>query len=358
MGELVLLASGLFLLLELSARVHLFGWAGLVPARINSVHGLPQTGFLQRSSEPRLVFELRPDVDGFFHLARFTTNARGMRDHEASLAKPENTFRVAVVGSSFALPTGVELGEAFHSRLEERLSRERAPTRYEFLNFAVGMYSPRQSLAMLELRALDFDPDLVLFTVTRLAAPAMLSRGTAPRARGAKGLEFRRSYPVLQSFLVRLVEQRAGADPEAPGLHVGLLERAFVALAEQLGPAPGGDPSPAASGDLRHRARGPETRSVVEQLAAIGERSGLPIVVVRLEIDAEREVAEEPPLAERCAELGLHYVDTRGAFRGRRARDLWIHGLDPHPNAEAHGIFARELAGFLQERELLEAPPS
>ena len=45
--------------------------------------------------------------------------------------------------------------------------RELAPVRVEFINFAVGMYNPEQVLAMLELRALAYQPDLVLMTATR-----------------------------------------------------------------------------------------------------------------------------------------------------------------------------------------------
>jgi hypothetical protein len=101
---IISIGAALFLLLEMSARVYLFGVSGLVPAKINSVHGLPQTGFTQRSSQPGLAFELKPNLDGYFKLARFRTNSRGLRDGEYDLVKPANYFRVAVVGASFARP--------------------------------------------------------------------------------------------------------------------------------------------------------------------------------------------------------------------------------------------------------------
>ena len=142
--------TGMFLLLEVSARVYLFGFAGLDShAQINSIRGLPQTGFtrpapagqrprLRIEAEPRRLFQVRAISHQFTGLER-----PGVRHSR----KPEGTFRVAVLGASFALPSGVAIEDAFHSLLEERLSEEFAPTRYEFINFAVGMYNPGQVLA-------------------------------------------------------------------------------------------------------------------------------------------------------------------------------------------------------------------
>jgi len=45
--------------------------------------------------------------------------------------------------------------------------------------------------------------------------------------------------------------------------------------------------------------------------------------------------------------------DTRDAFRGSRPSDYWIHELDPHPNASAHAIFAREIDAFLRAEGLI-----
>ena len=75
---LVLLAvvAGLFLLLEGSARVYLFGLAGLSPERVNSIRALPESGYTQPSPEPRLGFELKPNLDGYFKLVPFRTNSR------------------------------------------------------------------------------------------------------------------------------------------------------------------------------------------------------------------------------------------------------------------------------------------
>lgn len=338
----------LFGLLELSARVYLFGLAGLVPARIDSVHGLNQTGFLRVSSEPRLVYELRPDIDDYFVLVPFRTNSRGLRDREYTLEKPAGTFRVAVIGSSFALPVGVPIEQAFHSLLEERLSREHPERPAQFLNFAVGMYNPEQMLGMLELRALAYDPDLVIFTTTRLSAPRMLDVPAAKPPDLAGIPTFQRSYPIFQSFFWRVAEQRLshGAPPPERD-RVGLLEGAFQRVAAALWE----DARPLSFAGRKQPP--PAQTSALDRLAELGRRRQLPIALVRLEYDLSESDPSDAELAARCRALALPCHDTRSAFAGTRARDFWIYALDPHPNAAAHAIFADSIESFLRAQGLL-----
>ena len=83
------LALALFALLEITARVWLFGLAGLDPRRVDSVHSIGRSGFLKPSTTPGLSYELRPNLDGWLKLARLRTNSKGLRDREIPLAKPE-----------------------------------------------------------------------------------------------------------------------------------------------------------------------------------------------------------------------------------------------------------------------------
>jgi hypothetical protein len=350
---LVSLAAGLFLLLEMSARVHLFGSKGLSPATVNSLRGLPQSGYTQPSAEPRLGFELKPNLDGTFKLVPFRTNARGLRDREYELRKPQGTFRVAVVGSSFALPAGVAIERAFHTLLEERFSRELAPTRVEFINFAVGMYNPEQVLAMLELRALAYQPDLVLMTATRLSMPWLVHDPSSAAGRAVRRLDpaalpsFGPAYPVLQSFLVRLALARLG---QTPATYVGWLERLAIALTSPAPPPRRGAPAPGAAGP-------PPVGSVIERLARIGREKQIPIALVLLEFEDRERLPIDGEVEAEARAQGISYLDTRDAFRGTRASDFWIYELDPHPNAKAHEVFAEVIATFLRSNGLLPMPP-
>jgi D-alanyl-lipoteichoic acid acyltransferase DltB (MBOAT superfamily) len=93
------------------------------------------------------------------------TNQWGMRDRDYDLVKPEGTYRIALMGASYVMGSGVGDGETFEWLLEDRLNREAAaagrPTA-EILNFAVGTLSSAQQLYMLQKRVLPFDPDAVV----------------------------------------------------------------------------------------------------------------------------------------------------------------------------------------------------
>jgi hypothetical protein len=90
------------------------------------------------AADPEIVWELKPGLRTWHKLARFETNAEGLRDRARSVAKPPGTFRVAVVGDSFTMGSGVALAETYHARLERTLNATRPERRWELADFGVG----------------------------------------------------------------------------------------------------------------------------------------------------------------------------------------------------------------------------
>jgi hypothetical protein len=365
--SLSLFVATLFFLLELSARVYLFGPLGLHPRKLNSTYRLRSSGHLQPSRHPELRYELKPSIDSYFKLVPFRTNSRGLRDQEYPLEKPANTFRVAVLGSSMTLPSGVEIERAFHSLLEKRLTEESAFTRYEFINFAVGTYQPSQVVGMLELRALEYDPDLILFPITGKSAALM----TKPlRRAGPKFEEEARTYPFLRSFLLEVLQGRGRrfATPEDRpkvrfGRRIGVLERFVMWVDERLSTREAAEPA-AARDDSRGAQSLPSTmrsgalewrphQTVLQRLGEITAETGIPIVVVRLAFHGPKQHPLDLKIEAQIQKHRMHFLCTRDAFEGLTLEDLWIYRVDPHPNAIAHEIFADVIASFLRSNHLL-----
>ena len=104
----------------------------------------------------------------------FLTNAFGMHDAPISLAKPEGTIRIAVLGSSMDMGWGVRYQETYINKLEKWLDRHAGlqhvspPRKFEVLNFAVAAYSPMQRLEVLRRKVMEFEPDLVMYSATTL----------------------------------------------------------------------------------------------------------------------------------------------------------------------------------------------
>jgi hypothetical protein len=113
-------------------------------------------------------------MDVVAKLVSCRTNSRALRDREYGIPKLPARFRVAVMGASSTIASGVEIEDAFHSLLETGLSVERAPTTYEFINCAIPAMGSSQVVAMRRAVALPQDPDLVLIGVTAQVAPYYL----------------------------------------------------------------------------------------------------------------------------------------------------------------------------------------
>ena len=88
-------------------------------------------------------------------------------------------------------------------------------------------------------------------------------------------------------------------------------------------------------------------------MARVRERTGIPIVLVRLEFEDAERLPIDRQVEEEARAHGIPYLDTRDAFRGTRASDFWIYELDPHPSWKAHEVFAHGIDTFLRSNGLL-----
>lgn len=122
--------------------------------------------------------DLRPGAKIVFMDQPLTVNQWGMRDYEYPLEKPAGTYRIALLGPSHVMGSGVADGETFADFLEDRLNRDAAPAtgvRYEVLNFGMAGFPILQQAAMLEERALKFGPDVVIVTDSSRIKAAVVS---------------------------------------------------------------------------------------------------------------------------------------------------------------------------------------
>jgi lysophospholipase L1-like esterase len=113
------------------------------------------------ADDPQLRYELVPgSPDGPSRI-----NADGMRDRDRAIAKPAGVLRVACLGDSITYGFGVARRAAYPARLERRLATRGgdAAAPVEVLNFGVTGYDVEQSLRNLEVRALKYRPDVVVY---------------------------------------------------------------------------------------------------------------------------------------------------------------------------------------------------
>ena len=110
---------------------------------------------------------LRPGMEGWQKdegRAYVKINSRGLRDREHALAKPPGTYRIAILGDSYAEAMQVDLERAFWALLPKRLGRcaFAGGRKVETLNFGVSGYGTSHELLTLEERVWPYSPDMVL----------------------------------------------------------------------------------------------------------------------------------------------------------------------------------------------------
>jgi hypothetical protein len=316
----LLLVSSAFclFLLEMAYRFYLFRWDMFSIEKLNSVHEIGVSGLLQPSPQRDVLFELKPNQNTYFKLVPFVTNSRGLRDRDYSLEKPEGVLRVAVIGDSFTLPSGVAIEDSYHSLIEERLNRWHNRVRYELINFAVGGYTFEQYLFTIRHKALAYDPDLILIGFCagnddNVHQPDQFPNPYHPLPE---------SYPFYGSFAADAVLHKLDS--------MRIEQEAGRELAER---------------QSRYLAR------VFSELAELGRTEDIPIVMVYL----SNQPANYKPVQEIALANGIeHFVDTSASFRGTELEDYRILPIDNHPNARAHRIFAERIYEYLVRHDLLQ----
>ncbi len=323
---LLLVSSAVSLvLLELAYRFVLFGWSSLSITKMNSLHGIGASGLVRTSENREVVFELKPDLDTYFKLKPLATNSDGLRDREYDRVKPAGTFRIAVVGDSFTMPSGVAIEDAFHTRLERRLNRQHADLNVEVVNFAVSGLGLREYVAIVEHRCLPYDPDLILvgFCARNDHKP---SKWTYDHSWQPK--------PVARPFFTRSF------------VHEGFKLAKEIRRKKEKSKTP------------RRRIRADEHKQYLSRylgkLGDLSRRSSTPVLVVLLDIG----VVKSNYLEKTLSSQGIHFLNATLAFKGKPYADYMVNPLDSHPNAAANEIFAEEIFAYLREKDLIAPPPA
>jgi hypothetical protein len=313
-----LFALALLIATELTFRLYLFGVSSLNPVHMNSFTQIHHSGITQPASIPEIYFELKPNYTGTYKGKSFATNAYGQRDKSYSLTKPDNTFRVAVLGSSWTMGSGVESPEIWHSILEENLNRETSDDySFEFINFGVDQYGMGELVATLENKVSAWQPDLVLVCITNYT-PSVLWPDPP-----TDYIVQKQRNPVFDFWSVRFAASQLGL-----GLFVGDDAKRPSVNDPVVG-----------------------TQQIARAMASFKQyslSSGTPVVITKLAYTAKwQKKSDNGGQASVAAEYDIAYFDVLDYIKasGYKPAQLRVSKWDSHPNAIAH----RQIAEAVQE---------
>lgn len=312
-------------------RFYLFGADSFSYTKMNSIGELGRSGFIIKSSIPSVFYELKPNLDAYFKQARFKTNSHGLRDKESPYEKPPNTFRAVVIGGSYTMPAGVEIEDAFHSILEDRLNKESSGIKYEFINFGVGGYNLNHKIETLKLKALEYEPDLALLI---LDGGSIIARYWMQQIRSGPESEM---HFFFDSFAYQLLLRNELLEP--------LFKKKKERRARKRGAGKGkrkSPPDPLNDLDIIY----------FPELKKISETHELPICVVMLSHRYE-DLTKGRIYETLVKKHNLFYSNTVSVFKNTSFKDFAINPLDGHPNADAQKMFAEVIYNDLKGHSLL-----
>jgi len=273
---------------------------------LDSNQSISLRGIVTPHQNDRIIYTLRPNLDLRFVRANVKTNSCGMRSPERPIAKPLNTYRIALLGDSFAFGWGVEEKETFAHRLEENLNRlTKGSPRVEVLNFGVPGYSTFQEVALFEEMGLDFKPDAVLvyFVQNDFGMP----------------------------FFIRSIDGSGGI----------LSSLKFVQLGRQL--------FQPQEMDQKINEMGLDPNHALRDLSKIAQQNGLPVMlVINPRADWQQDLKKLWGIKK---DIGIHILNLRDPLmeiisrRKINETDLTL-SYDPHPSPLRHAILGDILTPY------------
>jgi hypothetical protein len=262
-----------------------------------------------------------------------------MRDIERTPEKPADTYRIAVLGPSHVMGSGVADGETITRLLEQELneSAELRGMRYEVLNFGVAGYALTHYLAMLQDRVFSFQPDAVFI----IDSPTRVPERVVGHLNSVTVARREIPFPAL-------AEAVAEADVDALGREgVAVPFAGARAILEKFGVR---TRMPWHEGEQRLRRHGDRLVKVAfEQIAMLARQHRAVPVFVGLDNVDDSPRARTLSSFDEAREAGLLVFDLLDLWSNRDMKSLRISEWDKHPNVDANRLTAERLRDLIRE---------
>lgn len=257
-----------------------------------------------------LGMRLKPNLDYISKGVRTTTNEWGLKDRAYTLEKPPSTYRMALLGGSPELGSGVSVDQTIDNVVEDKLTSSNVWGPYErteVFNFSMGKYTVFQHSATLEKLVSPFDVDAALLFLHDVDEVGRLT-GTVARF---------------------MIQGRTDEYPYLADLRSNL---------EITG-----------STDYRDAVRKLMPFSVdmfqwnLQKIIDICAQNDIKLIVVYVDV-----LLKEPDAARRTRAIafehlraaGVPVIDLHNIYEGEDLSSLLIAPWDSHPNASGHAMIA------------------
>ncbi|WP_353570174.1 hypothetical protein [Candidatus Albibeggiatoa sp. nov. BB20] len=115
-------------------------------------------------ADPHTGYRLKPNVTSYAHNTGYSNhiNQYGHRDQAVQIPKPDNVFRILLLGDSFTIGAKMREEQAYPHLLENQLNQHVKNKKIEVVNAGVGGWQPFHYAQYYEHYGQQFQPDMVL----------------------------------------------------------------------------------------------------------------------------------------------------------------------------------------------------
>jgi hypothetical protein len=201
---------------------------------------------------------------------------------------------------------GVGANDTFEALVEARLNQEHAGgkfQRYEILNFGVAAFTVLQQAAMLQQRALNFQPDLVIMTLHPASDPPTSLRYLVDVVRAGRAVPYADLRELVQNAGIDSTTKEAVAK-----------RRMWPHVMEMM-------------------------QWSLREVARTCREQNIPAILLVMDAINEESPAEQP-LIHYADSLGFAIMDLRRANQGHDPATLVLAAWDRHPNQAGHRLLA------------------
>lgn len=254
---------------------------------------------------------IKPNEQVIFKRSLLTSNDYGLRDKNYALEKRTNDLRIALLGGSMEMGSGVKDDETFENILELALNKQQVFPSYdsiEIINFAIsGLHMP-QHVAIAERRVKPFGPDVLIYTAHRNE----LNRATRTFGQTIAKKSRVNAYPFLYNLSDALSLEEGMDDEE--------MMRRLLPYREKL------------------------YQWGVKRILAVCEENNILPIYLYLPAPGDEENEEERiALREVINTTPFYFIDKADLFGDLNPLELTLAEYDQHPNAVGHQRIAEVL---------------
>jgi lysophospholipase L1-like esterase len=296
-----------FFLAEIISRVYFFGLSAFSYSETNSFGILSNSGLITYSDNPNLEYELIPNLDTKYKLKDFKTNTLGFRDKEHS--ENSKNIKIAVLGDSFTMGTGVSQEGIYVSKTEQLLNVTKSSPNFETYNFGVSGYALTNYLSILETHALPIQPDLLVIGFC------------------ASNDHFKIGEDFTYDNFSIMPKKNVFWDSYLKKL---LYIKLFMKKS-----------TPVSYSEKQKEYINQEFNTLQKQLNS--KHINAIIFYMDLVYDKERVAIVE----KMAKQNNLYFVDASVKMKNVNLKKYIVNELDPHPNEKAHLIFAETLSSYI-----------